>query len=161
MNRKEHKLKLRENEVVEVKTFMESAMVCQLAHNLCIKWITGVSYLRGMHWSECNKKIIYSFHDGTYAHELKSYPDKICITATEWLNRHNIFVPGQKVITCCDNNGIYLGEGKAHDKYGSNKYFKSPYPSWESLNTLVPLYGKKYIKSELIEALSKIKPVEE
>ena len=137
MNSKEIKLKLRENEVVESKTFMESAMVCQLAHSLNQRWICGKSYVNVIRWDEFNKKTIYSFHEGTYANELKYYLDAICITAIEWLNRHDIFVPGQRVITLYSNNvekysdGIYLGEGKALNMYGLSQHFKSSYQPWK------------------------------
>ena len=93
------KLKLRENEVVHASTFSLASKVCELADKLGLKWRDGVSYMNRLSWEEYGADTCYNFHIGSFGRR-KFWlveQNKTIISATEWLNRHGIFVYGQEV----------------------------------------------------------------
>ncbi len=168
MTNKENKLKLMENEAVRCETFALAAQVLELADKLGASWSLGESYLDYSRWSHCRTKMCYLFHKGVWqALEDRGASDKT-ISATEWLNRHDIFVYGQEVLVWeysnLDDVGVriyiapkvcvtYESEGEFHKKNDFTtyvwKYMKSPYPTWEEvvernklLEVVITLNGK-------------------
>jgi len=92
------KLKLRENEVVHASTFELAAKVCELADKLELKWCDDCSYLNNIRWATYKAETCYDFYSCGYGmSKLWETQYKTIISATEWLNRHGIFVYGQEV----------------------------------------------------------------
>lgn len=143
MNDRERKLKLLEDEVVHAETFELAAKVCELADKLGLTWCNNISYLSNLNWDRYTDKTCYDLHISEYADLIFNRPEgKTIITATEWLNRHGIFIFGQDVL---------LGPEKEPRIYVARKNYVVDYHrtnfhegknfntlSWDSIHTPFP-----------------------
>jgi hypothetical protein len=92
MKKTERKIKLLGCEVVECKSHYESFLVRELADALGLRWIDGTSLMAN---SYAGLPAYLDLHARAYLYFLPC--DTTAISATQWLNRHEVFVPGQKV----------------------------------------------------------------
>ena len=159
MNDQEIKLKLRESEVVHADTFELAAKIGILADSLGLRLCT-ISYLEKLNWKFARGDTCYDLHSGGYgsSNSYKSRGETI-ISATEWLNRHGVFVFGQEVLVkqyrmhensytrriflhgnICVTDGYE--DGFRQDNYYKATRFhciKSTFPRWRDKPEQVPL----------------------
>jgi hypothetical protein len=177
-----NKLRLRENEVVNTITFKEACAVCELADKLGLKWNNGDSYLKGVRFDDVEKETCYDFNDGVYAERVYfGERGKKIITAIEWLNRHDIFLYGQRALFSDDGqsfeNFIMIAQYLSVNSNQEDRFkeglsfhinywdtFKSPYPEWIDLafQKTVKIGHHSYSESkieELIKNAKNIKPI--
>jgi hypothetical protein len=95
MNEQERKIKLLVSECVECKTHDESYIVRKQADALGLRWTDGLPYLSESKHSNALPAWL-TLHDGRYS-VLGPVTSLTVIPATQWLNRHGVFVPGQRV----------------------------------------------------------------
>lgn len=166
---KENKLKLRENEVVHAETFELAAKVCKLADKLGLTWRNNISYIRNLNWQHYTNKTCYNLNVGEYADiKYNQTEGKTTISATEWLNRHGIFIFGQKVLVRQTgqhekdwNPRIFLHNNicvsQSHEStfkngggYRTTNFdcIKSTFPKWEEKEGVFIFGGEEYIVPE-------------
>jgi len=104
---REDKLKLFKNEVVHCETPLLDFMVRELADKLGEKLRTKESYIKTSYWEIYKENMCLDVYGGGYE-EKRDYEEnrRITISAEEWLNRHEVFIQGQKV--------YYSNESKEH-----------------------------------------------
>ena len=174
---KVNKLKLLENEVVYCESFELACKCCELAHKLGLTWNSGVLYIHQIFFEEKPGQIVYDFHEGIFA--THSFICKKSISAIEWLNRHGVFVYGQKVL-CADHLGSPKEERRSRTYIESNiavaevdnemfdekkpfttcawKYMYSPFSEWkDKLDTIITFADgtKVGLSKEAYEELKK------
>ena len=91
------KLRLFPNEWVRCSSKLETVYMVTLADKLGRRWDDGSSYLHRLNLA--SDSCCYNLYTGVCKNE-EDVPttDASVISATEWLNRHNEFIPGQQVI---------------------------------------------------------------
>lgn len=146
MNKKENRLKLRENEVVHCETFMLAAQVCELADGLGCKAFGGFRMLKTIQWENHLNQTCYNLNVNKN-NDVLYYQStgKTIITAVEWLNRHDIFVYGQEVYVEGGDTRIYIAPQTCvnagyEERFKDSKHFQvrhwdditspSPFPAW-------------------------------
>jgi hypothetical protein len=92
MKKTERNIKLLEREVVECKSHYESFLVRELADALGLRWADNTSLMANSY--ACLPAYL-DLHAGLC--RLNARCDHSVIPATQWLNRHGVLVPGQKV----------------------------------------------------------------
>jgi hypothetical protein len=92
MNKTERNIKLLERELIECHSHYESFLVRELADAMGLRWIDDKSL---MTQSFEDLPVYLNLHEGKYRFNPRC--NKIAIPAIRWLNRHEVFVPGQKV----------------------------------------------------------------
>jgi hypothetical protein len=115
MNDKERKIKLLVSECVECKTHDESYAVRKQADALGLRRKDGESYMR---WVPVDSRWYANLTEGTGT-SIRHI--RTPIPATQWLNRHNVFVPGQAVRLNDDPSSVlmrYIGDCVYNDTYG-------------------------------------------
>jgi len=168
----ENKLKLRETEVIHAETFELACKVCELADKLGRVRASQGLYLDAINWVDYKVKTCYNLSKGEFSpttyYENEGYT---IISAIEWLNRHNIFVFGQEVMTCSGTN-LYIAPRVCvapgdNEKFRQGKPFAtavwtnviSPFPVWPPEPTKVRfVLGDKetMISAESAEAIKEI-----
>lgn len=147
---RENKLKCLKIEVVQMETLIQAAMCCELLDKLGERTSTGERYTCKVNW-DFGGATCYNFWTGSLGTMDVAYIGSSAITATEWLNRHGVFVPGQEVGTSSvsmqiareDNRSVYIANNTCvrcgHEgKFRNGEYFNtttwryivSPYPEW-------------------------------
>jgi hypothetical protein len=114
MNNTERNIKLLEREVIECHSHYESFLVREMGDALGMKWADNTSL---MAYYYADLPVYLDLHAGLC--RLNVWCDKPAIPATQWLNRHSVFVPRQKVRL--NNNTmafLYIGScPSAGEKY--------------------------------------------
>jgi hypothetical protein len=91
MNKAERKIKLLKNDVIECHSHYESFLVRELADALGLRWADNTSLMVNSYAG----LPALDLHARAYLYFLPCATT--AISATQWLNRHEVFVPGQKV----------------------------------------------------------------
>lgn len=137
-------IKLRKNEVVHCQTFDLACRVCGLAKELDLKWYGGSEYHDVINFTNHYDSTCYDFNKGTVI--AKSDCDKFgatVISALEWLNRHNIFIPGQEVLARDSEEQswrvkiyvspyLFVRSGHHTAYYKGNPYSTIQYKEWKT-----------------------------
>ena len=100
-------IKLAKNEVIHAKTFDLACKLCEQFNKLGLKWSDGDSYLRNIRWDYYDIKTCYDINHNILA-DTNFFSNKKLVSAIEWLNRHDIFVVGQKVQVRGHSDGIWV-----------------------------------------------------
>ncbi len=178
MTEKEVKLKLFKDEVVHCETFLLAAKCGELVDSLGECWDDNKSYISDSSYEFYRKETCYNYNQGKCSSkEVYEIGGHKIISATEFLNRHGIFVEGQEVY--CSDDSVDDAESMGLRTYLANnfticpsvnkeayhwKYIVSPYPTFEELikerdPILIEIGGKCYNAKEVEERLSTLKPV--
>ena len=153
MDTKELKVRLRHNEVVHCATNAEACRVLEQAHKLGLRWQDKDYYSNSLYHLH-KDETCYNLLEGDFDHRINyvNQPHITIITATEWLNRHNIFIVGQPVdcgyyevagdwctaFYLSHNLTVAEGDCRAYQDGLMYKtrlwdYVKTPYKSWSSI----------------------------
>ena len=132
MNEKEFRLKILEREVVHCETFELACKVCERMDDLGERWCTGDRYTDKTNYTRFGDRTCYNIHNaGVGPVSWYEQPERIIISAVEWLNRHGIFVYGQEINCGWTNDNLtYIGMNTfvaktSEDAFRSGEYFKT------------------------------------